>query len=311
MGNEPRIAQKCCPQTRREELFNLLGDLPNRSHSITVSKIAEEKRDSYFLEKLTLDLNQMEPVPAYFVRPLDCDSDLPAVLYNHAHGGDYDLGKEEFLNGRALLQLPPYAEQLTRLGYAALCIDTWAFGERATRSESVIFKEMLWRGQVMWGMMVYDSLRALDYLVSRPEVNPARLGTVGLSMGSTMAWWVAALDERVKVCVDICCLTDCEALIQAGHLDSHGIYYFVPRLLKHFTTAEINALIAPRPHLSLAGDLDPLTPPEGLDRIDVEVKKVYAASDAMNAWKLIRYNCGHGETSEMRSETVAFLKKWM
>ena len=216
-----------------------------------------------------------------------------------------------FLGGRSLLQLPPYAEQLTHLGYAALCIDTWAFGERATRSESVIFKEMLWRGQTMWGMMVYDSLRAIDYLVSRPEVNPARLGTIGLSMGSTMAWWVAALDDRVKVCVDICCLTDYEALIQTGHLDSHGVYYFVPRLLKHFTAAEINSLIAPRPHLSLAGELDPLTPPAGLDRIDTELKSVYAASDASDAWKLIRYNCGHGETAEMRSEIVEFLETWL
>ena len=72
---------------------------------------------------------------------------------------------------------------------------------------------MLWRGRVMWGMMVYDSLRALDYLASRRDVDRSRLGTLGLSMGSTMAWWVAALDERVKACVDICCLTDYEALM--------------------------------------------------------------------------------------------------
>ena len=253
----------------------------------------------------------MEPVPAYFVRPLNLDSDLPAVLYNHAHGGDYDLGKDELLNGRSLLQLPPYAEQLSQLGYAALCIDAWAFAERATRSESAIFKEMLWRGQVLWGMMVNDSLRAIDYLVSRPEVDTARLGTLGLSMGSSMAWWVAALDERVKVCVDICCLTDYEALIQAGNLDSHDVYYYVPRLIKHFTTAEINSLIAPRPHLSLAGDLDPLTPPDGLDRIDAELKQVYAAAGASDAWKLVRYDCGHEETSEMRLEIVTFLKKWL
>jgi cephalosporin-C deacetylase-like acetyl esterase len=57
-------------------------------------------------------------------------------------------------------------------------------------------------------MMVYDNIRAIDYLATRPEVNAARIATLGLSMGSTMAWWTAALDERVKVCVDICCLTD-------------------------------------------------------------------------------------------------------
>ncbi len=53
---------------------------------------------------------------------------------------------------------------MTRRGYAALCIDTWAFGERRGRTESEIFKQMLWTGRVMWGMMVYDSLRAVDYL---------------------------------------------------------------------------------------------------------------------------------------------------
>ncbi|MGQ9816029.1 MAG: dienelactone hydrolase family protein, partial [Candidatus Roseilinea sp.] len=105
----------------------------------------------------------------------------------HAHGGDYRLCKDELLNGRDALQKTPYAVELTRRGYAALCIDTWAFGERRGRTESEIFKWMLWRGQVMWGMMVYDSLRAIDYLVSRPDVDPARIGTLGISMGSTMA----------------------------------------------------------------------------------------------------------------------------
>ena len=188
-------------------------------------------------------------------------------------------------------------------------MDTWVFGERATRTELDVFKEMLWRGRVLWGMMVYDSIRGLDYLTTRPEVDPARIGTVGLSMGSTMAWWVAALDERVKSCVDICCLTDFQALLDTNHLKGHGIYYYVPSLLKHFTTAQINALIAPRAHLSLAGDLDPLTPPAGLDRIDRELRQVYADAGRPDNWKLLRYDVGHQETPEMRREIVAFLKR--
>ncbi len=90
---------------------------------------------------------------------------LPVILYNHAHGGVYDLGKEELLAGRPALQDPPYAFALAHAGYASLCIDTWLFGERRGRTESELFKEMLWHGRVLWGMMVYDSLRAVDYLV--------------------------------------------------------------------------------------------------------------------------------------------------
>jgi dienelactone hydrolase len=233
------------------------------------------------------------------------------MLYNHAHGGNYLLGKDELLLGRQELYAPSYAQVLTSRGWGALCIDTWVFGERRGRSESEVFKEMLWKGQVLWGAMVYDNLRALDYLVTRSDVDGERIGTIGLSMGSTMAWWTAALDTRVKVCVDICCLTDFEALIAARGLDGHGIYYYVPSLLKHFTTAQINALIAPRPHLSLAGNNDRLTPPAGLDRINQELRQVYEALGAKDAWQMMRYETGHFETAHMRSEILSFLKKWL
>ncbi|HRU07025.1 MAG TPA: acetylxylan esterase, partial [Candidatus Brocadiia bacterium] len=198
-----------------------------------------------------------------------------------------------------------------RLGWCGLCIDTWLFGERRGRTESEVFKEMLWNGRVLWGMMIYDAVRSLDYLVSRPEVDASRIATLGMSMGSTLSWWLAALDTRVKACVDICCLTDFHALIDARGLDGHGIYYYVPSLLKHFTTAQINALIAPRPHLSLAGDYDKLTPPAGLDRIDAELRREYARLGAPQAWRLLRCKAGHVETALMRAEILAFLRKWV
>jgi acetyl esterase/lipase len=295
-------------QARRRQLYGLLGDLPDRSRPISAVQISEEQKHSHVLEKLILDINGLESVPAYFVRPCKQQEPSPAILYNHAHGGDYVLGKDELLMGRTILHQPPYAEVLTQMGYSALCIDTWAFGERRGRSETEIFKQMLWSGQVMWGMMVYDSLRAIDYLVSRPEVDAERIGTIGMSMGSTMAWWLAALDTRIKVCVDICCLTDFQELIDSRGLDGHAIYYYVPGLLKHFSSSQINALIAPRAHLSLAGNFDDLTPPIGLDRIDRDLKKAYAAEGVPEAWRLLRYDIGHLETTAMRVEIMSFLE---
>jgi len=294
---------------QRQALYSLLGDLPPRDRAIRSTVVEQGEHDGYVLEKLLLDLNGIESVPAYFVKPRNADRHIPCMLYNHAHGGNYLLGKDELLLGRQELCAPPYAQALTAEGWGALCIDTWVFGERRGRSESEVFKEMLWKGQVLWGAMVYDNLRALDYLVTRSDVDGERIGTMGLSMGSTMAWWTAALDTRVKVCVDICCLTDFEALIAARGLDGHGIYYYVPSLLKHFTTAQINALIAPRPHLSLAGNYDRLTPPAGLDRIDQELRQVYEALGAKDAWQMKRYETGHFENGHMRSEIMAFLKK--
>ena len=130
-------------------------------------------------------------------------------------------------------------------------------------------------------------------------------------MGSTMAWWLAALDERVKVTVDINCLTDFDSLVAAKGLGHHGIYYYVPALLKHFTTSQINALIAPRPHLGLIGLRDALTPLDGVDRIDRELSAEYARQGHPERWKLLRYDVAHQETPEGREAIVGFLKQWL
>ncbi len=297
-------------EARRRELYGLLGDLPDRQRPISAEVLSTEDREGYLLEKLVLDLNGSQPVPAYLVRPRS-GGPHPCLLYNHAHGGDYRLGKDELLEGRSIMQQPAYAAALAGRGIAALCIDAWVFGERSGRTESETFKRMLWTGQVLWGMMVYDSLRAVDYLCSRPEIDAGRIGTIGMSMGSTMAWWLAALDPRIKVCVDICCLTDYAALIEAGGLDGHGIYYYVPSLLKHFTAAGINSLIAPRPHLGLAGNRDALTPVAGLERIDRELKAVYKKMGRPEGWQLLRFDAGHVETAGMRLAALRFIDRWL
>ena len=308
MINNTPIASMTAPE-QRALLYGLLGDLPDRNRPISARLLTEEDRGNYVLETLELDLNGIESVPAFLVKPKSLRQPAPAVLFNHSHGGDYTIGKKEFLEGREYLQTPHYADVLTEMGCVGMCVDAWVFGGRAHDSEMDTFKAMLWQGQVLWGMMVYDSLRAVDYLVSRPEVDAARIATLGISMGSTMAWWLAALDDRIKVTIDICCLSEFHTLLQKKLLGKHGIYYYVPSLLKHFTTASINALIAPRPHLALAGLRDGLTPPEGLDIIDAELTRVYAAAGAPAHWRLLRYDTGHCETPEGRKEIVAFLEK--
>lgn len=292
---------------RRAELYGLLGKLPARDRNVGARLVSTEDRGSYVLEKLVLDLNGIEAAPAYFARPKGRTGRLPTVLFNHSHGGGYKIGKTEFIEGREYMIAPPYAQFLTSLGYNALCFDAWIFGERATRTELDTFKDMLWHGQVLWGMMVYDSLKAVDYLVSRPDVDPSRLATLGMSMGSSTAQWLGALDTRIKVIVDICCLTDWHTLVEVKGLQGHGIYYYVPDLLNHFTTAQMNALMAPRAHLSLAGNQDALTPVAGLDRVDSELKKIYAAAGSAENWKLLRYDVAHQETAAMREA----IRRWL
>jgi dienelactone hydrolase len=296
---------------RRAELYALLGDLPDRARPVSGRKRGEEVRDGYVLEVWDLELNGIETVPAYLARPRDMAGRRPAIVFNHSHGGGYKIGKTEFIEGREYLQPVPYAKALTDLGYVALSIDHWVFGERSHSTELDTFKAMLWQGQVLWGMMVFDSLKAVDWLVQRPDVDPGRLGTIGMSMGSSMAQWLGALDTRIGVIVDICCLTDYHTLLAKKGLAGHGIYYYVPSLLKHFTASQINALMAPRPHLALAGLQDRLAPAEGLDVIDREMTRVYAALGQAHHWQIRRYDVGHQETAEGRVEALAFLQRYL
>ena len=292
----------------RQQLYELLGPLPPRDRPVAAKVVRTDLHDGYQIENLLLDLNDDEPVPAYFVKPVEAKGKLPTVLYCHAHGGDYVLGKDELIRGRSALVDPPYAKALTDAGWAALCIDFPLFGDRRGLGESEAFKLELWHGRVLWGLMVYDHLKAIDYLCGREEVDADRLAAIGISMGSTMSIWLGALDPRLKVIVELCCLTDFDALIETRQLDSHGLYYYVPGLLSHFSMGDINALVAPRPHLSVAGNHDLLTPPAGLDRIDHQLRQVYADADAPDAWQLRRPNTGHFETEQVRQEVLLFLR---
>jgi hypothetical protein len=89
---------------RRSELYALLGDLPDRARSISAQKVSETQSGGYTVEQLALDLNGIETLPAFFVKPVGTSGPFPCVLYNHAHGGDYvstsgceDCGRNNFL----------------------------------------------------------------------------------------------------------------------------------------------------------------------------------------------------------------------
>jgi dienelactone hydrolase len=297
---------------RRKELWAQLGDLPWKHHPGSPRLVKREEHDGYTLERLVLDLNGIEDVPALLLIPSKRKERAPGLLYIHWHGGMYDLGKEQLLRG--VDAQPAYAAVLAEKGIVTLAIDSWCFGERkhehdGREGEQTAFKLMLWRGQVLFGMMMFDEFRAMDYLAARPEVDATRLGAFGMSMGATKAWWLAALDQRVKVCMDVCCLTDYDELIKTHGLKEHGIYYYVPSLLKHFETADINELIVPRAHLSVNGRKDPLTPPAGVEKIRDRLMPLYQKHGKESDCHIELFDCEHVELPEMRTEILEWMER--
>ena len=292
---------------RRQDLWRLLGPRPSLSGEPSGTLLATSETAVARIEHWTLTLNAVEPVPALLLLPKE-QPPRGIVIYCHAHGNRFECGKDELLHGRPAIASQPYAEVLPLLGYAVLAIDHWCFGERAGNTERAMVKRLLWEGRTLWGYRVHDTLVALDWLRSREGFAALPTVTLGLSMGSTMAVWAAALEPSIDACIDLCCLAEYDALVADGSFDLHGEYFFIPSLRREFSAAEISALIAPRRHLSLIGKHDPLTPPNGVAAIDRAMQSTYSKLQHAKHWTQITDDCGHQETALMRKHILAALQ---
>lgn len=247
------------------------------------------------------------PLRGFLCRPAG-QGPFPALLYCHAHGNAYEIGADELIRGRPALLDPPYGLALTAAGFASLAIDMPCFGARRGESESAAAKRHLWQGGTLFGAMLADLAGALDLLAGLPGIDPGRIGTLGLSMGATHAFWLGALEPRVRAVVQLCVLADLASLIETGAHDLHGPYMTVPGLLAHATTGGIAGLVAPRPHFVGLGALDPLTPEAARERALAELRAAYAGNDEALTI-LVEPATAHRETEAIRRETFRFLAR--
>jgi dienelactone hydrolase len=301
----------------RGRLWKLLGRLPRRPRKPRIKTVSREDRGEYLVERFQFDNGAGSIVPGTLLLPKRDSLKMPGLLYCHWHAGEYDLGKDELFEARHTPEPPGPA--LAKRGYVVLAIDASGFGERNgqgpggpaernSTAEETAAKFNLWIGRTFWGMLLRDDLMALDYLSSRPEVDPERIGVTGMSMGATRSWWLMALDERLKAGVAIACLTRYRNLIERGAIHEHHIGYFVPNMLKHFDTEAVVALIAPRPVLFQTGDIDGGSPVDGLHAIEAAVRPVYRLYGREDAFRNLIYpGLAHVYTPEMWARTLAWL----
>jgi hypothetical protein len=128
-----------------------------------------------------------------------------------------------------------------------------------------------------------------------------------MSMGCTLSYWLAAVDDRIASVAHHSCYCDYETLNELGHQDGHGIYLMVPGMLEATSTGEIAGLIAPRPQLICVGEADALTPPLAVDRAFAETSALYRAKGAESQLTLLREpGIQHEETDRMRASMLDF-----
>jgi hypothetical protein len=284
----------------RERLRELVGLV---EPVVTLRDMRSEDCGDYIIEYLTLALGDTV-VRGILTRPTQVAGRAPAILYGHSHGGRYDIGADELLAGREYL-LDPLGPVFARQGYITLCVDMPTFGKRATVSESAAAKALLWYGKGLFGQMLCDHSAALTYLASRPDVDPARIGAFGISMGCTLSYWLAAMDERIAAVAHLCCFADLRTMIELGAHDGHGVYLVVPGLLNEADAGAIGALVAPRPQLVCIGEADALTPPLAVERAWVETSSAYGRLGGVLE-RVSEPGIGHRETPRMREAMLAF-----
>jgi dienelactone hydrolase len=301
----------------RKILRDCLGEMPARPDAAKVKVLSKQEFDAYTLEKFEFFNGVDMVVPGILAIPKNRKGPVPVIVGMHGHSGS----KSEYIpnpaNERSL------GSMLVKAGYAVAAIDAYFNGERvgkgprgkkekepASGQEMSLFKLHLWQGRTLWGMMVRDEQCLFDYLETRPELDRDSIGATGMSMGCTRAWWASALDDRVQAVVGVACFTRYTELL--AHGSSHGIYYFVPGILKHFDSEAIYALTTPRPMLQLSGDQDHNAPPDGVEVLEKKIAEVYKLYGKPERFRSVLYkNTGHEYLAEMRNEMVEWFEKWL
>lgn len=270
--------------------------------------------EDYFgwhLEHLVFENGEGEGIPARFLRPPDEHHPVPAVIYAHAHGNRYDSGCIELVDGRPALQ-GPYGPDLRRAGIAALCIDLPAFGARQVPIESARAKALLWHGRTLFGQMLSELRAGVGYLTAHDSIDEQRIGAVGFSMGSTLAWWLAALDDRIRATSAMCSFADLKHLVLNGPHDQHGIYMTVPGLLPVARSGQIAGLTAPRALQICVGLQDWSTPEAAFSQGRLDLEAAFLAQGAINMLKFhVEPETGHQESPAMRQAVLQFLNEFL
>lgn len=207
-------------------------------------------------------------------------------------------------------------KDLTKLGVHAFIVDP-----KPSRFSRIAVDEFM-DGRPMLGQMALDIIAGIDYLQTREDVDANSIGCFGISMGGTLTWIVAAIDERIKVAVSALGFSTFEKLMSSvrdesvdgsflSFLDSHGEYYFVPGILRLGEQDALIALIAPRPLLLLAATRDNCFPFDGAREVYERVKGIYELLGAGEKVAFEYVDAPHSFTDELRIATLRWLSMWM
>ena len=302
------------PKIFQERLLSCLGGPWPDPCDLKPNVTGTEQHNGFQLQAVTYQVEPGDIVPAYLLIPdgINATNPAPAIAVWHQHNGQWHLGKSEPA-GLAGDPMHHTGVRLVEQGYVVLCPDALCFEQRRDRDKRLLnqqyefyqFLHYVVAGRFMAWKNILDMRRAVDYLVSRPEVKDDRIGCYGHSMGSTHTWLVGPWEPRLRALVGNCCLPTYGGIHRIKIL--HCFPNFIPGIHAHGDTPDIAGLIAPRAlHLNL-GEKDRGSPiPEVQEGVKTIAKAYEKAGAPKNFSAFIEPDVGHVLSEKMWEKTKKF-----
>jgi cephalosporin-C deacetylase-like acetyl esterase len=295
----------------RRKFLESLGPFPRRT-PLNARTVATLQRRHFKVEKIIFQSRPNFLVTGLLYVPKGRRFPRPGILFPCGHK---DEGKAGDTYQMACIGL-------VERRYVVFCYDPLGQGERKqyfdqtgkpfkgpTAEHTFAGLQTLLTGVSLANWRIWDGMRALDYLLSRPEVDKKRIGCTGNSGGGTLTTFISALDERVKVAVPSCYITTWRRMVDTAH--NADAEQMPPRLIQFgFEQADLLALIAPRP-LKILGAWHDYFPIQGAKETYDDVKRIYAAFGAADRLGIGAGDTPHGFNLPQRQMMYQWFNRWL
>jgi dienelactone hydrolase len=292
----------------RKQLHEMLGldPLPERT-PLQATITGTVQHDEFEVRNLHFQSSPGLYVTGNLYVPKNLTAPAPTILYVCGHGrvkiDGIDYGNKTYYQH--------HGAWFARNGYVCLVIDTIQLGELSGIHHGTYRHGMWWwnsRGYSPAGVEAWNCIRALDFLESLDFVDKKRFGVTGRSGGGAYSWWIATLDERIKVAAPVAGITDLQNHVVDGVVEGHcDCMYHVNTYGWDF--AQVAALVAPRPLLILNTDDDGIFPLDGVNRLFTKVRRIYELHGKKSSLGLVITPGGHGDSQELRVPAFNWFNK--
>ena len=286
-----------------EEYYYMLGLSPRPEKTpLNATITGTFKGDGYEVDMIHYQSRPRLYVTGNLYRPaiVAAGEKLPAIFYVCGHSGRGRNGNKVAFQSHGIW--------LARHGYICLVVDTLQLGEIAAKHHGTYNLERWWwhsRGYTPAGVEAWNGVRGIDYLVSRPDVDPERIAVTGISGGGAATFWVAAADERVKVAVPVSGMADLESYVTSRVINGHCDCMFLYNTFQWPWTRIAN-LVAPRPMLFVNSDNDRIFPMDANDRIHNRLERMYSLFGASGNVDAVVSVGGHAYRQDIRQAVYRF-----